>query len=76
MLRVLDAADGRDLGEAIPDTRACSVAWEPDGSGFAYTRYPEGDQYHRTVHHHVSATAGRTTRSCGPSTPTRRRGPT
>ena len=48
----LDAADGRDLGEAIPDTRACSVAWEPDGSGFAYTRYPEGDQYHRTVHHH------------------------
>ena len=52
MLRVLDAADGRDLGEAIPDTRACSVAWEPDGSGFAYTRYPEGDEYHRTVHHH------------------------
>ena len=52
VLRVLDAADGRDLGEAIPHTRACSVAWEPDGSGFAYTRYPEGDQYHRTVHHH------------------------
>ena len=52
MLRVLDSDDGRDLGEAIPDTRACSVAWEPDGSGFAYTRYPEGDEYHRTVHHH------------------------
>ena len=52
VLRVLDATDGRDLGEAIPDTRACSVAWEPDGSGFAYTRYPEGDEYHRTVHHH------------------------
>ena len=52
VLRVLDAADGRDVGEAIPHTRACSVAWEPDGSGFAYTRYPEGDQYHRTVHHH------------------------
>jgi prolyl oligopeptidase len=51
-LRVLDATDGRDLGEAIPDTRACSVAWEPDGSGFVYTRYPEGDEYHRTVHHH------------------------
>ena len=29
------------------------MAWEPDGSGFAYTRYPDGDQYHRTVHHHV-----------------------
>ncbi len=52
VLRVLDSADGRDLGEAIPNTRACSVAWEPDGSGFAYTRYPEGDEYHRTVHHH------------------------
>jgi prolyl oligopeptidase len=57
VLRVLDATDGRDLGEAIPDTRACSVAWEPDGSGFAYTRYPPGDQYHRTVHHHVLGTA-------------------
>jgi prolyl oligopeptidase len=52
VLRVLDATDGRDLGEVIPNTRACSVAWEPDGSGFAYTRYPEGDEYNRTVHHH------------------------
>jgi prolyl oligopeptidase len=56
VLRVLDAADGADRGEAIPDTRACSVAWEPDGSGFTYTRYPPGDQYHRTVHHHVLGT--------------------
>ncbi|MET0144674.1 MAG: prolyl oligopeptidase family serine peptidase [Ilumatobacteraceae bacterium] len=47
---------GRDLGEAIPDTRACSVAWEPDGTGFVYTRYPAGDQYRRTVHHHVLGT--------------------
>jgi prolyl oligopeptidase len=52
VLRVLDTGDGSDRGEAIPNTRACSVAWEPDGSGFAYTRYPEGDEYHRTVHHH------------------------
>ncbi len=59
VLRVLDTADGRDLGEAIPDTRACSVAWEPDGSGFAYTRYPEGDEYHRTVHHHRLGTGWR-----------------
>ncbi len=56
VLRVLDATDGADRGEAIPDTRACSVAWEPDGSGFAYTRYPPDDQYHRTVHHHVLGT--------------------
>lgn len=40
------------LGDAIPNTRACSVAWEPDGSGFLYTRYPEGDEYHRTVFAH------------------------
>ena len=53
VLRVLDGDDGHDLGEAIPHTRACSVAWEPDGSGFAYTRYPDGDEYHRTVHHHT-----------------------
>ena len=37
----------------ISNCRASSVAWEPDGSGFFYTRYPEGDQYHRTVHHHT-----------------------
>ena len=53
VLRVLAGDDGHDLGEAIPHTRACSVAWEPNGSGFAYTRYPEGDEYHRTVHHHT-----------------------
>ena len=77
VLRVLDADDGRDLGEAIPNTRACSVAWEPDGSGFAYTRYPEGDEYHRTVHHHrLGDRLAATTRWCGPSTPTRRRGRT
>jgi prolyl oligopeptidase len=52
VLRVIAGMDGADLGETIPNTRACSVAWEPDGSGFAYTRYPEGDEYHRTVHHH------------------------
>ncbi|MEX2627036.1 MAG: hypothetical protein WD225_09120, partial [Ilumatobacteraceae bacterium] len=53
VLRVARTADGSDLGEAIPHTRACSVGWEPDGSGFCYTRYPEGDEYHRTVHHHA-----------------------
>ena len=54
-LRVISGMDGSPAGTAddeIPDTRACSVAWEPDGSGFFYTRYPEGDEYHRTVHHH------------------------
>src|SRR4029079_11489469 len=54
-LGVCSGVDGPPAGTAddvIPDTRACSVAWEPDGSGFFYTRYPQDDQYHRTVHHH------------------------
>jgi len=53
VLRVIDGTDGSTRAAVeIPNTRACSVAWEPDASGFAYTRYPEGDQYHRTVHSH------------------------
>jgi prolyl oligopeptidase len=53
VLRVARTADGSLLSVEIPGTRACSVAWEPDCSGFFYTRYPDGDQYHRTVHHHT-----------------------
>lgn len=53
VLRVVRTVDGAHLGDEIPHTRACSVAWEPGGAGFCYTRYPEGDQYHRTVHRHV-----------------------
>lgn len=30
-----------DLDVAIPRARGSSVAWEPDGHGFYYTRYPE-----------------------------------
>jgi len=55
-LRVLSGVDGAPAGvpelDDIPDTRAASVAWEPDGRAFFYTRYPEGDAYHRTVFHH------------------------
>jgi prolyl oligopeptidase len=58
-LRVRDAASGKDLDDAIPGTRACSLAWEPGGSGFYYTRYPEPgtvpagqEPYHRHVYHH------------------------
>ena len=39
-LHVVDVASGARLDEAIPHTRAASVAWAPDRSGFAYTRYP------------------------------------
>ncbi len=59
-LHVLDVASGAQLGDVIPHTRAASVAWLPDGSAFAYTRYPDpavvGDDeagYHRAVWWHV-----------------------
>jgi prolyl oligopeptidase len=52
ILRVLDVETGEHLADEIPDTRAASVGWWPDGSGFLYTRYPAGDEYHRTVHRH------------------------
>jgi len=51
-LRVLDVATGTVLADQIPETRAASVAWHRDASGFAYTRYPEGDEYHRRVYEH------------------------
>jgi prolyl oligopeptidase len=51
-LRVLRVEDGSLLDDEIPDTRACSLSWEPDDGGFVYTRYPEGDEYHRHVRAH------------------------
>ncbi|MCU0269845.1 MAG: prolyl oligopeptidase family serine peptidase [Acidimicrobiales bacterium] len=40
-LHVLDLDRSRRLRDRIPWTRACSVAWLPDGSAFAYTRFPD-----------------------------------
>jgi prolyl oligopeptidase len=59
-LRVLDVDSGADLpAEIIPFTRAASIAWLPDGSGFYYTRNPSpgtvppGDEmYNRHVFFH------------------------
>ena len=58
-LRVREVATGRDLADTIPRTRACSLAWLPDGSAFYYTRYPRpgevpaGEEpYHRSVYQH------------------------
>ncbi|MEW6281107.1 MAG: prolyl oligopeptidase family serine peptidase, partial [Candidatus Eremiobacterota bacterium] len=58
-LHILDVETGQELTEQIARTRACSLAWLPDGSGFYYTRYPEpgsvppGDEnYHRHVFFH------------------------
>src|SRR6188508_531940 len=53
VLRVVRTTDGSLLTDEIPNCLACSVGWEPDGSAFYYTRYPEGDEYHRTVHSHA-----------------------
>ena len=59
VLRVRDVESGHDLAEQIPRTRACSLAWTPDGDGFYYTRYPKpgevppGEEaYHRGVFLH------------------------
>jgi len=58
-LYVRDLAGGKDLPDVIPNTRGCSVAWQSDGKGFLYTRYPApgsvpaGDEnYYRKVYHH------------------------
>jgi prolyl oligopeptidase len=58
-LRVLEVATAALLSDEIPHTRAASVAWLPDSSGFAYTRYPDPAEvgheeagYHRTVWWH------------------------
>lgn len=40
MLHVRDVVAGHDLDLAIPRTQGCNVAWDRDGRGFLYTRYP------------------------------------
>jgi prolyl oligopeptidase len=58
-LRVIETASGKLLPDAIERTRAASLAWKRDNSGFFYTRYPrKGDVpagqevYHRHVFYH------------------------
>ena len=47
-LHIYDVATGRELGDLIPrvtyPTAGGSVAWNADGTGIYYTRYPQGDQ--------------------------------
>jgi prolyl oligopeptidase len=59
-LRVLETASGTLLPDSIERTRAASLAWKPDNSGFFYTRYPkkgdvpEGQEvYYRRVFYHA-----------------------
>jgi prolyl oligopeptidase len=59
-LRVIETATGKLLTESIERTRAASIAWKLDNSGFYYTRYPkkgdvaEGQEvYNRHVFYHA-----------------------
>jgi prolyl oligopeptidase len=52
-LRVVEVESAEHREDEIPDTRAATVGWLPDGGGFLYTRYPEGDEYHRRVWGHT-----------------------
>ncbi len=51
-LSVIDVQTGGQLPDSIANTRASTIAWLPDNSGFWYLRYPEGDAYHRHVYFH------------------------
>jgi prolyl oligopeptidase len=62
-LYVREVATGKDLPDKIENTRACSVAWLPDSSGFYYTRYPapgsvpKGEEnYNRHIYFHKLGT--------------------
>jgi prolyl oligopeptidase len=59
-LHVVETATGKLLPDTIEQTRAASVAWKLDDSGFYYTRYPkrgdvptEEENYHRRVYYHA-----------------------
>lgn len=63
-LRVREIETGKVLAEEIPRTRAASIAWLPDQSGFYYTQYPapgsvpkEDEPYHRRVYLHKLGTS-------------------
>src|SRR5919201_3867682 len=58
-LRIVESATGNHLPDTIERTRAASIAWKPDDSGFYYTRYPKKgevpageEMYNRHVFYH------------------------
>jgi prolyl oligopeptidase len=59
-LQMIEVSTGRLLPEKMERTRAASLAWLPDSSGFYYTRYPRPgevpageEMYHRRVFFHA-----------------------
>jgi prolyl oligopeptidase len=62
-LHIIETKTGAALPDTIERTRACSIAWMLDNSGFYYTRYPKkGDvpdgqeMYNRHVFYHELGT--------------------
>jgi len=60
VLRILNIDTLEHLEDEIPRTRAASLGWEPDGSGFYYSRFPAPGEvpneelfHHRTIYHHT-----------------------
>ena len=65
-LSVMDVSNAELLDDEIPFTRACSLAWLPDTTGFFYSRYPDpgsvapGEEaYHRHLFEHRLGAAWR-----------------
>jgi prolyl oligopeptidase len=63
MLHIVETATGKLLPDTIERTRAASVAWKPDSTGFYYTRYPKKgevpagqEMYNRKVFYHALGT--------------------
>jgi prolyl oligopeptidase len=67
-VHVYDAATGKELGDVVPrvngGTAGGSVAWNADGSGFWYTRYPRTGErpaadldFYQQVYYHRIGTA-------------------
>jgi prolyl oligopeptidase len=62
-LHIIETKTGKALPDTIERTRACSIAWLPDNSGFYYTRYPKKGEvadgqevYNRHVFFHLLGT--------------------
>ncbi|PYV62882.1 MAG: S9 family peptidase, partial [Acidobacteria bacterium] len=58
-LHIIETATGKTMPDTIERTRAASIAWKLDNSGFFYTRYPKKGEvaedeevYHRRVFYH------------------------
>lgn len=76
-VHVYDTASGRELPDVIPrvngGTAGGSVAWNADGSGFYYTRYPRPgerpaadlDFYQQVYFHRLGSATGKDTYSLG-----------